>query len=139
MHRFDLSSLMGLFVFYLVLWLSSPDASAIDRATVDARTALTSFLVFVGLFLIVFVEPPIRWFAVAEPVTPDRRPAMLAIGLGVAFVLVMLLIPPGRAFFQLIVPAPRDALIVIFAVVAWVLLVRVVWTRQVVERFLGRV
>jgi cation-transporting ATPase E len=131
------SSLMGLFVFYLVLWLSSPDASAIDRATVDARTALTSFLVFVGLFLILFVEPPIKWFAVAEPVTPDRRPAMLAIGLGIAFV-VMLLVPPGRAFFQLVVPAPRDALIVILAVVAWVLLVRMVWTHTIVERFLGR-
>ena len=131
------SSLMGLLVFYLVLWLSSPDASAIDRATVDARTALTSFLVFVGLFLILFVEPPVKWFAVAEPVTPDRRPAMLAIGLGVAFVL-MLLIPPGRAFFQLIVPEPRDALIVILAVVAWVLLVRAVWTYRIVERFLGR-
>ena len=59
-----------------------PTPSALDRATVDARTALTSFLVFVGLFLILFVEPPIKWFAVAEPVTPDRRPAMLAIGLG---------------------------------------------------------
>jgi cation-transporting ATPase E len=93
--------------------------------------------VFVGLFLILFVEPPVKWFAVAEPVTPDRRPAMLAIGLGIAFVL-MLLIPPGRAFFQLIVPEPRDALIVILAVVAWVFLVRAVWTYRVVERFLGR-
>ena len=132
------SSLMGLLVFYLVLWLVGAGCRRRSTAaTVDARTALTSFLVFVGLFLIVFVEPPIQWFAVAEPVTPDRRPTMLAIGLGVAFVL-MLLIPPGRAFFQLIVPAPRDALIVILAVVAWVLLVRTVWTYRIVDRFLGR-
>ena len=92
---------------------------------------------FVGLFLIVFVEPPIPWFAVAEPLTRDRRPTYLAIGLGLGFVAVLLL-PPARAFFQLIVPAPRDALIVILAVVAWVLLVRTFWVRRVVDRFLGR-
>ncbi len=131
------SSLVGLLVFYLVLWLSAPDASAIDAATGEARTALTSFLVYVGLILIVFVEPPIRWLAVAEPVTTDRRPAMLAIGLGIAYV-VVLLVPMGRNFFQLIAPAPRDALIVILAVGVWVLLVRTFWLYRVVDRFLGR-
>jgi cation-transporting ATPase E len=131
------SSLVGLLVFYGVLALSNPDPSAIEGAAGNARTALTSFLVFVGLFLIVFVEPPIRWFAVAEPITRDRRPTYLAMGLGLAFVAVLLL-PPARAFFQLIVPAPRDALIVILAVVAWVLLVRTFWAHRVVDRFLGR-
>ena len=76
------SSLVGLLVFYGVLALSSPDPTALEPAAGNARTALTSFLVFVGLFLIVFVEPPIRWFAVVEPLTADRRPAYLAIGLG---------------------------------------------------------
>ncbi|HEY6569565.1 MAG TPA: hypothetical protein VIZ22_04705, partial [Candidatus Limnocylindrales bacterium] len=131
------SSLVGLLVFYGVLALSNPDPAALEPAAGNARTALTSFLVFVGLFLIVFVEPPIRWFAVAEPITRDRRPTYLAIGLGLAFVAVLLL-PPARAFFQLIVPAPRDALIVILAVVAWVLLVRTFWAYRVVDRFLGR-
>ena len=131
------SSLVGLLVFYGVLALSNPDPAALEPAAGNARTALTSFLVFVGLFLIVFVEPPIRWFAVAEPITRDRRPTYLAIGLGFAFVAVLLL-PPARAFFQLIVPAPRDALIVILAVVAWVLLVRTFWAHRVVDRFLGR-
>ena len=67
------SSLVGLLVFYGVLALSSPDPSALEPAAANARTALTSFLVYVGLFLIVFVEPPIRWFAVAETLT--TRPA----------------------------------------------------------------
>ncbi len=109
-----MSSLVGLLVFYGVLALSSPDPTALEPAAGNARTALTSFLVFVGLFLIVFVEPPIRWFAVAEPLTADRRPAYLAIGLGLAFV-VVLLTPPARAFFQMIAPAPREGLIVILA------------------------
>ena len=131
------SSLVGLLVFYGVLALSSPDPAALEPAAGNARTALTSFLVFVGLFLIVFVEPPIKWFAVAEPLTADRRPTYLAIGLGLAFVLV-LLTPPARAFFQMIAPAPREGLIVILAVLLWVVLVRTFWAYRVVDRFLGR-
>jgi cation-transporting ATPase E len=131
------SSLVGLVLFYVVLLLALPETNALEAAMGSARTALTSYLVYVGLFLIVFVEPPIHWFAVAEPITHDRRPTYLAIGLGVAFV-VMLLTPPARAFFQLITPAPREALIVILGVAAWVLLVRTFWAYRVVDRFLGR-
>jgi cation-transporting P-type ATPase E len=131
------SSLMGLAVFYGVFALSAPDPSNLDAAGQGARTALTSFLVFSGLFLIVFVEPPVPWFAVVEPMTGDRRPALLAIGLAIGFV-VTLVVPPARGFFQLIVPAPRDALIVAVAVAAWVLLVRTFWARRLVDRFLGQ-
>ena len=130
------SSLVGLAVFYGVLALGAPDPAALDAASGDARTALTSFLVFAGLLLILFVEPPIPWFAVAEPLTTDRRPAILAIGLAVAYV-VVLLIPPARDFFQLVVPGPREALIVAVAAVVWVLLVRTFWKRRLVGRFLG--
>ena len=130
------SSLVGLAVFYGVFALAAPDPAHLDAAGKAASTALTSFLVFAGLFLILFVEPPLRWFAVVEPMTGDRRPALLAIGLAIGFV-VTLVIPPARGFFQLIVPAPRDALIVVVAVVAWVLLVRTFWERRLVDRFLG--
>ena len=40
--------------------------------------AFTTFLVFAGLFLVVFVQPPIEWLAVMEPRTNDRRPTILA-------------------------------------------------------------
>jgi cation-transporting ATPase E len=124
---------MGLFVFYGSLVL----AGATTDATLDAaRTALTAFLVFVGLLLVVFVEPPVAWFAVAEPLTSDRRPTWLAALLAIGFVAV-LFVPAARAFFSFSVPAPRDAAIVIVAVVAWLLLVRTFWERRVVDRFLG--
>ena len=51
-----------------------------------------AYLVYAGLFLILFVEPPIPWFAVAEQVTGDRRPALLAVTLGVGE------IAPGKWF-----------------------------------------
>jgi cation-transporting ATPase E len=131
------SSLVGLVLFYGVLVLgTSFDGRAMGDAMRDAQTALTSFLVFVGLFLILFVEPPVPWFAVAEPITPDRRPALLALGLAVGYV-ATLLVPFGRGFFSLVAPAPREALIVAVAVAAWVLLVRTFWARRLVDRFLG--
>ncbi len=130
------SSLVGLAVFYGVLALSAPDPSGLGAASRDARTALTSFLVFAGLLLILFVEPPVPWFAVAEPLTTDRRPALLAIGLAAGYI-VVLLVPPARGFFQLVVPGPREAAIVAVAAVAWVLLVRTFWERRLVDRFLG--
>jgi len=130
------SSLVGLAVFYGVFALSAPDPANLDAAGRGARTALTSFLVFAGLFLILFVEPPVPWFAVAEPITTDRRPALLAIGLAVAYV-VMLVVPPARGFFQLVVPDPQEALIVAVAVAAWVVLVHTFWERRLVDRFLG--
>jgi len=119
-----------------VFALSAPDPANLDAAGRGARTALTSFLVFAGLFLILFVEPPVPWFAVAEPITTDRRPALLAIGLAVAYV-VMLVVPPARGFFQLVVPDPQEALIVAVAVAAWVVLVHTFWERRLVDRFLG--
>ncbi len=127
------SSLMGLFVFYGSLVLAGPTT---DASLESAKTALTAFLVYAGLFLIAFVEPPIPWFAVAEPLTTDRRPAWLAIGLGIGFIVVLAL-PFARSWFAFSVPAPRDGLLVVIAVVAWVLLIRTFWERRLVDRFFG--
>lgn len=127
------SSLMGLFVFYGSLVLAGPPTEASLDA---ARTTLTAFLVAAGLFLILFVEPPLRWFAVAEPVTTDHRPAWLAVVLGVGFVAV-LLVPFARDWFSLNLPGPRDALLVVVGIAAWLLLIRTFWERQLVDRFLG--
>jgi cation-transporting ATPase E len=131
------SSLMGLFVFYASIALAeAPDPASVVEATAQARTALTTFLVFAGLFLIVFVEPPIEWFAVAEPLTPDRRPTILAALLAVGYV-VVLLTPAARDFFSFALPGPREALLATVSAVAWVPLVRLFWKRRLVDRFLG--
>jgi len=133
------SSLAGLFVLYGSLYLAgSSDLRAGDFnvALDNARTALTAFLVYAGLLLILFVEPPIPWFAAAEPVTQDRRPAWLAVALGIGFLLTMQF-GFARTFFSFGVPHPRDAVLVVVAVFAWTVLVREFWRRRLVERFLG--
>ena len=131
------SSLMGLAVFYGSIALAGAhDDAALAAASAQARTALTTFLVFVGLVLIVFVEPPTKWFAVVEPLTKDRRPTYLALVLGLGYVAV-LLIQPAREFFSFAAPTPRDAMLAVAAGVLWIPLVRLFWQRQLVHRFLG--
>ena len=131
------SSLMGLVVFYGSIALAgAPDAAALSDASAQARTALTTFLVFVGLVLVVYVEPPMPWFVVVEPLTKDRRPTMLAIVLALAYVAV-LLTPAAREFFSFTLPSPRDALLAAVAVLIWIPLVRLFWKRRLVDRFLG--
>lgn len=131
------SSLIGLLVFYGSLALSgATEQAALDAASAQARTALTTFLVFIGLMLVVFVEPPADWLAVAEPRSPDRRPTLLAAVLAVGFI-AMLLVPPMREFFGFQVPGARDAAIVAVAVAVWIPLVRIFWKGQLIDRFLG--
>ncbi len=133
------SSLGGLFVLNGSLYFSGASGLHSGNFVValdNAQTALTSFLVFVGLLLIVFVEPPVRWFAVIEPLTTDRRPALLALVLAGGFV-VTLRLGVSRAFFSFGVPTSPDVALVVVAVVAWTVLVREFWRRRLVERFLG--
>ena len=131
------SSLIGLVLFTGLLFLGTQyDGRTLAQSLQMAQTALTSFLVYAGLLLVIFVEPPIPWFAVAEPLTSDRRPAFLALGLAIGY-LVVLQVPFARGFFQLVAPDPREALLVLLAVLAWMLLVRTFWARRLIERFLG--
>ena len=131
------SSLIGLVLFVGLLFLGTQyDGKTLADSLRMAQTALTSFLVYAGLLLVIFVEPPIPWFAVVEPLTPDRRPTVLALGLAITYI-VVLQVPFARDFFQLIAPDPREGILVVVSVVAWLLVVRTFWVRRLVERFLG--
>jgi cation-transporting ATPase E len=141
-----LSSLIGLIVLYGSLWLSvtaqggglSPQdqSAAVNAALPAAQSALTAFLVFVGLGLIVFVEPPTDWTAVIQPKSPDWRPTMLAIALAVAFVVLVIVQPLGD-IFALAPLSAAEWLLVIAAFAVWFLILRLVWRHRLVERFVG--
>jgi cation-transporting ATPase E len=134
------ASFLGLLVAATVLLMAEADyeAGLVDLTSVEpiARTAVTAFLVGVGLLLLLFVEPPHRSLAVIEPVSPDKRPAWLALVLAIAFVIVMA-VPTFRDFFNLHPLAANEVLVVLAALAGWMVLVWIFWRGRFVDRFLG--
>ncbi len=116
------ASFLGLLVAAVVLVMAEADRDAglIDAASVEpiARTAVTAFLVCVGLLLLLFVEPPHR--------ASRRHRARLARTGGRpgwrwswrSPSLVVLAVPPLRAFFNLYPLGPREVLVVLVALAA---------------------
>ena len=142
-----LSSLAGLAVLFGVIVLrlggieaitgvEAEDRVALDAAITIAQSALTSFLVFAGLALVVFVEPPVPWLAVIEPQSPDWRPTILAGGL-VAIYLLMLSSHAGRTVFALHPLGVAELGFVFVVLAGWAVALHAVWRYRVVERFLG--
>ncbi len=135
-----LASVVGLLVVTGIFLIGQGDSAAglVTQASVDlaAKTSVTTFLIYVGVIVLLFVEPPNRLFAVVEPISPDRRPTYLAVTLGISYIVVML-VPPLRDFFNLSLLSLRDASIVLGGVAAWAVLVWVFWRYRFVDRFLG--
>ena len=142
------TSAIGLVVFYaaLLLPISGPLAPAnLSGAQLAqqfssmiplAQTTLTSFLVVTGLLLVVFVEPPIEWLEGGDVASGDWRPTIMAGVLLAAFTLISI-VPSLRDVFAL---ATLDALsvgIVTAGVIVWFFVVRFVWRRHIITRFLG--
>ncbi|MBX3030897.1 MAG: HAD-IC family P-type ATPase [Chloroflexi bacterium] len=138
-----LSSLLGMVAFYGVLeWEVRRNIDTMEYAMVlesaipMAQTAVTAFLIAVGLFLVIFVEPPTEWWTGGTELSGDWKPTILAVALLVAIPL-LLNVPLVNQFFQL-EPLPLEyALMVIALVAAWVLSVRLAWRHRLIERFLG--
>ncbi|MCK6576510.1 MAG: HAD-IC family P-type ATPase [Anaerolineae bacterium] len=108
---------------------------ALEAATLTAQTALTVFTTFAGLALILFVEPPTRWFEGGDVYSGDLRPTLLAGALLIGFCAIVL-IEPARAFFEM-VALP----FIVYAALAgvtlvWMLLLRGAWRGRWLERFL---
>jgi cation-transporting ATPase E len=135
-----LASIIGLLVVTGVFLTGQADVDAglATNRTVEnaAKTSVTVFLILVGMLVVIFVEPPVRWLAVIEPLSPDWRPTQLAIGLAGALGIVML-VPPLRDFFNLYPLSLRDVTLVFSGLLVWVVLVWIFWRWRFVERFLG--
>jgi len=138
-----LSSLGGLVVFYAALELeigrlggTMESSAAIAAALPIAQTAVTAFLIAVGLFLVIFVEPPTRWWTGGADLSGDWRPTIMAVALMLA-IPVLVNVPLVNDFFSLNPLRLEYAGLVIAVTGAWVLLVRLFWRQRLLERFLG--
>jgi cation-transporting ATPase E len=97
---------------------------------------LTYFLSVCGLLLVIFVEPPNRFWAGSDEPSGDHRPTWLAIALLVG-VLLIAFVPALSQLFDLRPVEPLDMVVVGVAAAAWVFLVRWARKRHLLERFLG--
>ena len=137
-----ISSLLGLVVFYgpLLYRLArlGPAVGEGSQAFKDivgiGQTSLTAFLVASGLLLVVFVEPPTRWWIGGDAFSGDRRPTFLAAGLGLVFIVVMA-VPALRATFELQPLNTLNWVLVAGVTLVWLFLVRWVWRKKLLEKF----
>ncbi|MBK8794988.1 MAG: HAD-IC family P-type ATPase [Anaerolineales bacterium] len=100
------------------------------------QLVLTYASIAMGLALIVFVQPPTEFWAGGDRLAGDWRPTLLAFGL---FLLLIAspYIPVLRDFFGLDpLASGLDALILTGATVAWMFVLRLVWKRRVIDRYL---
>lgn len=100
-----------------------------------ARTALVTVTIFCGMFLILFVKPPVQFFAVTDTLSADNRPVWLVVFLVIAYFALML-VNGLNDFFELkpLEITTYAALAAISA--AWMLILRFILQR--VERLTGK-
>jgi cation-transporting ATPase E len=102
-----------------------------------ARTALTTTCVLCGLLLIPFVEPPSPAWVGGDDLSGDRRPAFLALGMLLLY-LVVTVTPPLSAFFELTLLRGTDYLLLAALAVAWAVVQRAAWRARLLERLLSQ-
>ena len=105
-------------------------------ARMSAQTALTTFTLLCGILLIVFVEPPSKFWVGSHALRKDKRIVMLALVMFISYVL-LLAIPPLRNLFDLELLGFNDYLLIALLVVLWIFAVRWVWRAHLLERFLS--
>ena len=101
-----------------------------------AQTVVIYFLTVCGLLLVMFVEPPSRFWAGRDEPSGDRRPTWLAIVLLLGL-LAIAFVPTLSGLFDLRPVNPLDAAVIAVSAAVWVFLVRWAWSRHLLERFLG--
>lgn len=100
-----------------------------------SQTALSIFTIFAGLLLIVFVEPPYRWFEGGDHFRADRRPALLALVMVAGFIIFL---ATGRLseFFDFVDLKLWDYAIIASATLVWGVALRFIWRKKLLDRFL---
>jgi cation-transporting ATPase E len=105
-------------------------------ATIGAQTGLSTFVSFAAFVLILFLEPPSRLFASWTSPSPDKRPALLVVGLVVAFVAV-LFTPVLSNYFGLTGPARPVFTTVLPVLLVWFVALSAAYRFRLLDRVLG--
>jgi cation-transporting ATPase E len=134
---------LAVYVGYFLIGMQAATLSGLERAEARAaaqtlaQTALTVVSVLCGLLLIVFVEPPTESWTGGDVLSGDKRPAILAATLLLAFVAI-LAVPPLRELFELVALGFTDYALLGLVTLGWAVVVRWVWRARVLDRLLTR-
>jgi cation-transporting ATPase E len=93
-------------------------------------------LILCGLILIVFAEPPTRFWTGGDILSGDRRPTFLALGMLAAYVVILAIDAP-REFFGLHLLGFWDYVGIFAVVCVWAMALRFIWRARLLDRFLG--
>jgi cation-transporting ATPase E len=105
-------------------------------ARIVAQTVLSLFITVTGFLLILFLEPPLKFFTGWTEQSSDMRPALLALALFATLVAIVMT-PTLTRYFALF-PIRTGALAAIGAgLVLWVLALRAIWRGRLFERLLS--
>jgi cation-transporting ATPase E len=111
-------------------------AASVAPARAVAQTSLTTFTVMCGILLLLFIEPPSKFWVAGHKLRGDKRFYYLALAMVAAYVL-LLAIPPLRNLFDLTLLGFFDYLFIGLLVVVWLFVVRWFWRSHLIDRFLG--
>ncbi len=128
------TSIAGLAVYLYFILLSRAQTGVAD--VVYAQQALTYTLTTCGIILLIFVEPPTEFWAGGDEICGDWRPTILS-GLMFLALVLFIVVPPMRAFYQLSVLEPADYLIIAGVTIVWTFTLRYTWKARLLERYLG--
>jgi cation-transporting ATPase E len=140
-------SLGGLLVFIVYLIIPSilmgqsltAGGAEINVSPTDqmmAQTALVTYSIFCGLLLLLFIEPPSKFWVGGQILSTDRRPTYLACFLCAAY-LAILLSPGIRHFFDMAALNIFDLVFLGGMAALWALFLRWIWRSRVFDRFLS--
>lgn len=105
-------------------------------ALLTAQSTLVSFLVFVGLLTVIFVEPPTEWWVAGDDFGGDWKPTILAASLMLIF-FVIVFVKPLRELFALGELGVTELGAAVLCAAGWLFLVRWAWRARVFEKYLG--
>jgi len=92
-------------------------------------------LIWAGLLLVIFVEPPISWFTGGDDLSGDWRPTLIALVMLFGFGLIIV-VEPLRSFFELLELGLDGYALVALITAVWVLILRLAWRANWMERLL---
>jgi cation-transporting ATPase E len=111
----------------------------VNRLTAEivAQTGLAIFTTFVGLLVIIFIEPPVRFLAGGDRYSGDIKPTLTVVAMLVLF-LIVLSSSGLRRFFNLADMGVQGVVLMAVAALIWGGLVLLAWRQHWFERFFGQ-